>query len=101
MSSISRAGIHGGEVAGIASVRSHEGRAGVSVSPSVTTVGGLVDEVVTVEVGVAAILIHASDVDGACGQVACDLDVANEWGAGVQLSLVSPGRSVVGRIADE
>ena len=50
----------------------------------------------------AATFIHARDVHSACGKVAGDLDIADEWAVGGQLSLVGegPGETVVSREDD-
>src|SRR5882757_1661566 len=45
--------------------------------------------------------VHARDVDVAIGPVAGDLDVADEGGAGGQLSLLGPRDTVVSGVADE
>src|SRR5436190_16247840 len=93
-------GKHAGEVARSGDARPGKAGAGVGVGPGVAAVGGPVDEV-HVGVGEAtAAFVHAGDIDVACGQVAGDLDVADEGGAGSDLSLVGPGRSVVSGVLD-
>ena len=49
----------------------------------------------------AAAFVHAGDVHVACGQVAGDLDVADEGNAGGDLSRVGPSGTVVSGEADE
>ena len=45
--------------------------------------------------------VHACDVHVACGEVAGDLDVTDEWGAGSDLSRVRPSETVISGIANE
>src|SRR5205823_10062493 len=49
---------------------------------------------------VAAVFVHASDIDVASGQVTRDLHVADEGAIG-NLSLVGPGVAVISGVADE
>src|SRR5438067_2512626 len=94
-------GKHAGEVADSDDARPGKAGAGVGVGPGVAAVGGSVDEV---HVGVGettAAFVHAGEVDVACGLVTGDLHVADEGSASSDLSLVGPGRSVVGGVADE
>src|SRR6266480_6428277 len=94
-------GKHLGEVADSDDARPGKAGAGVGVGPGVAPVGGSVDEV-HVGVGEAtAAFVHAGDIDVACGLVTGDLDVADEGGAGSDLSCVGPGRCVVGGVAEE
>src|SRR5262249_34605120 len=47
----------------------------------------------------SASFVHAGDVYGACGRVAGDLDITNEW-AGRRQLLLAPGDTVISRKAD-
>ena len=49
----------------------------------------------------AAPFVHAGDVHVAGGEVASDLDIANERRAGGNLSRVCPSQAIVSRVADE
>jgi len=79
--------------------RRREGGAGVGIGPGVAAISGLVDLVGPVG-QTSAHLVHAGNVKGARGRVAGDLDIADEWAGGGQLTLAVPSRSVVGREAD-
>src|SRR5438105_15191035 len=71
---------------------------GEGVGPSVATVGGAID-LVSPGCETAAFFVHASNVHVARNQVAGDLDVADEWAGGGQLSLgpgVTDGRRQAG-----
>src|SRR5439155_23136740 len=100
VSPVSGVAVHGGEVARSATAGAIEGGAGVGVGPGVAAVGGPKDEVRARSEAPAA-FVHAGDIHVARGQVAGDLDVADEWGAAGQLSRVGPGGAVVSGIADE
>ncbi|PYJ69619.1 MAG: hypothetical protein DME76_08410 [Verrucomicrobia bacterium] len=94
-------GKHAGEVAYGSDTRTGKAGAGVGVGPSVAAVGGPEDEVGVVVGEATASFVHASDVYVASGQVAGDLDIADEGSAGGYLSRVGPGETVVSGIADE
>ena len=91
--------IHTGEIAGIGTVGACERGTGVGVGPGVAAVGRPVDEVVTIEVAVATILVHGSDVHVARYLVAGDLDVADE--RAVDRYRGVPTSAVITRVGDE
>src|SRR5438552_10548566 len=94
-------GKHAGEVADNADARPGKNWAGVGVAPGVAAIGGFVDEVVVVVGEATAAFVHAGDVDVACGQVAGDLDIADEGSSAVgNLSRGRPSRAIVGREAE-
>jgi hypothetical protein len=99
---VSGTGVHTGEVARIRTVRAYEGEAGVGIGPGVAAVGGPEDEVVTVEVAVATILVHAGDVHVAVApQVTGDLDVADEGAAAGNLYRGVPRGAAIRGVAFE
>src|SRR5213076_737048 len=84
--------------------RADESGAGVGIGPGVTPVGGAVDLVVSIgaaaaTTAVAAVFVHACDVQVPRDLVAGDLDVADK--AGGHLSPVGPSQTVVSSEADE
>src|SRR5438552_166028 len=88
---------HAGEVALLAAIddaRTRKWRAGVGVGPCVAAVGGPVNLVGVVVREASTAFVHRGDVHVTRDLVPGDLDVAEE--ASAELSLVSPGRSVVG-----
>src|SRR5205807_4271767 len=77
-----------------------EGGAGVRVCPGVAAISGPEEEIGSGGEAPAS-FVHAGDVHVARGQVAGNLDVADEWGASGQLACVGPSETVVSRVADE
>ena len=100
MSPVGGIAVHRGEVTRSATARAIEGGACVCVDPGVTAIGGPEHQVVTGGEA-AAILVHAGDVNIPRGQVAGDLDVADEGCASRDLSRIGPGETVVSGIAEK
>src|SRR5206468_9335838 len=101
---VSGATVHRAEEARVAAARADEAWPGVGVGPGIAAVGGAVDLVVSVgaaaaTAAVAAVFVHACDVQVTGGSVASDLDVADE--ASGHLPLVGPGQSVVSGESDK
>ena len=95
-----RSNKHAGEetVGARGATRRRKGGAGVGVGPGEAAVSGLVDLVGAV--GQTSVhLVHAGNIKGAV-RVAGDLDITDERAGGGQLSLVTPGQSIVGAGAD-
>ena len=90
--------VHVGKVANTATPGAAEARAGVGVGPGIAAIGGSVDEVIAGVRKAAAAFVHASDVHGAGGIVAGDLDVADKLVTGMNLSRVSPSKTVCGGV---
>ena len=98
MSPVGGIAVHRGEVTRSATARAIKGGACVCVDPGVTAIGGPEHQIVTGGEA-AAILVHAGDVNIPRGEVAGDLDVADEGRAGRDLSRIGPGHTVVSGIA--
>ena len=48
-----------------------------------------------------AAFVDAGNVNIACGLIAGDLDIADEWRAGRNLSRICPSQAVVSRVGNE
>src|SRR5439155_8632311 len=88
-------GKHACEVAYGRYTWSRKAGAGVGVTPGVAAVCGSEDEIRIVVREATAAFIHPGDVHVARGQVAGDLDVADEWSAARELSRIGPCHPVV------
>ena len=88
-------GKHAREIAHSRYARPGKAGTGVGVAPGVAAVRGSEDEIGIVVWEAAAAFIHSSDVHVACGQVAGDLHVADEWSAARDLSRIGPGETVI------
>ena len=88
-------GKHAGEISHGRNARTRKAGTGVGIAPGVAAVRGSEDEIGIVVWEAAAAFIHSSDVHVACGQVAGDLNVADEWSAARDLSRIGPGETVI------
>src|SRR5439155_24953859 len=95
---VSGATVHRAQEALVAAARADEGWLGVGIAPGIAAVGGAVNLVVSVgaaagSAAVAAVFVHACDVQVARDLVAGDLDVADEGGSDPYRSM--PSSSVI------
>src|SRR6266496_3349588 len=88
-------GKHASEIAHGRNARPRKAGTNVGVAPGVATVRGSEDEIRIVVWEAAAAFVHPSDVHVACGQIAGDLHVADEWSAARDLSRIGPGETVI------
>jgi len=94
-------GKHAREIAYGCYARPGKARTSIRVGPGVAAVRGSENEIRIVVREAAAAFVHASDVHVACGQVAGDLDVANEGRAGRDLPRIGPGKTVISGVPNK
>ena len=92
---------HAGEVAYSSHAGSGKAGATVGVRPSVAAIGRPEKKVRIVVRKATTAFIHPGDVYIARGEVAGDLDIADEWRAAGDLSCVSPSEPIVRGITNE
>ena len=92
---------HAGEVAHRGNARPRKAGAAVGVAPGVAAIGRPEDEIRIVVREAAASFIHPGDVHVAGGQVAGNLDIADERRAAGDLPRVCPSETIVSGVANE